>query len=87
VISENATFGTLIGSFTARDEDFGQKLSLSLVDDDGGRFALNGDKLITAKSLDHEANKRHVITVAVFDNGYNALKVNSCVLIKVLVQE
>ena len=75
-ISENATTGTVIGSFTARDEDIGQKLSFSLVNDDGGRFALNGDKLVTAKSLDHEADKRHVITVAVVDNGFNALKVN-----------
>ena len=75
-ISENATTGTVIGSFTARDEDTGQKLSFSLVNDDGGRFALNGDKLVTAKSLDHEADKRHVITVAVVDNGFNALKVN-----------
>jgi hypothetical protein len=47
-----------------------------LVNDDGGRFALNGDNLVTAKSLDHEADKRHVITVAVVDNGFNALKVN-----------
>ncbi len=74
-ISENATAGTVIGSFTARDEDIGQKLSFSLVNDDGRRFALNGDKLVTAKSLDHEADKRHVITVAVVDNGFNALKV------------
>lgn len=65
----------MIGSFTARDEDAGQKRSFSLVHDDGGRFGLNGDKLHTAKSLDHEADERHVITVAVTDNGYNALKV------------
>ena len=83
VVFENATLGTVIGSFTARDEDRGQKLSFSLVNDDGGRFALNGDKLVTAKSLDHEADKRHVITVAVVDNGYNALKVNFCVTLKI----
>lgn len=74
-IYENATVGTLIGSFTARDEDAGQNLSFSLVDNDEGRFALFGNKLVTAKSLDHEADKRHVIRVAVVDNGYNALKV------------
>ena len=76
IISENATAGTLIGSLAARDEDTGQKLSFLLVNDDGGRFALSGNKLVTAKSLDHESNKRHVITVSVVDNGYNALKVN-----------
>ena len=80
MISENATVGTVIGCFKARDEDRGQKLIFQLVDDDGGRFALDNDKLVTAKSLDHEANKRHLITVAVRDNGYNALKV-SCVIL------
>ena len=84
VIFENATLGTMIGSFTARDEDRAQKLSFLLVNDDGGRLALNGDKLVTAKSLDHEADKRHVITVAVVDNGYNALKLERNFTIEVL---
>ena len=83
MVAENATLGTVIGSFAARDEDRRQKLSFSLVNDDGGRFALNGDQLVTATSLDHEADKRHFITVAVVDNGYNALKV----IFKILMQQ
>ncbi|XP_028399271.1 protocadherin Fat 4-like [Dendronephthya gigantea] len=83
-IYENATSGTVIGSFTARDEDAGQNLSFSLIDTDGGRFVLLGNKLVTAKSLDHEANKSHVIRVAVTDNGYNALKLTRNFIIEVL---
>ncbi|XP_028399274.1 protocadherin Fat 4-like [Dendronephthya gigantea] len=83
-IYENATLGTVIGSFTAHDEDTGQNLSFSLVDTDEGRFALLGNKLVTAKSLDHEADKRHVIRVAVMDNGYNALKLAENFTIEVL---
>lgn len=75
MVFENATTGAVIGSFKARDEDKDQKLSFSLLNDDGGRFAISGDQLITLTSLDHEADNRHLITVAVVDNGYNALKV------------
>ena len=82
-VPENATTGTVVGSFNARDEDRGQKLIFSLVNNDSGRFALKSNNLVTAKSLDHEADKRHVITVAVRDNGFNSLKV-SCVMSVIL---
>lgn len=84
-VSANATVGTLIGFLSARDEDSGQSLIYSLVDDDGGRFALNGEKLVTAKFLNNETDQNHVISVAVTDNGYNALKVRHLIFIEMFL--
>lgn len=78
IVKENATKGTLIGKFSAYDEDSarGQSLSYSLSDTDQGRFNVTPDGyLITVLALDHEANKTHTVTVVVQDNGRPMKKV------------
>ena len=71
-VNENSTVGTIIGQFTAKDEDRNPKQSLTftLVDDDNGRFNVtNNGTLIQAKKLDYERSKMHEIEVNVTDNG------------------
>ena len=69
-VSENASINTIVGNLSATDEDAGQKLSFSLVDDDNGRFGLdNNGGIYKAKSTDYETSKVHYIVVNVTDNG------------------
>ena len=71
-VNENATVGTIIGQFTAKDEDRNPKQSLAytLVDDDNGRFNVtNNGTFIQAKKMDYEISKMHEIEVNVTDNG------------------
>lgn len=75
-MKENATKGTLIGKFSADDEESAQSLSYSLSDTDQGRFTVTPDGyLTTVLALDHEANKTHTVTVVVQDNGVPMKKV------------
>ena len=76
-VKENATLGTKIGRFTATDEDKFQTLTFSLIDDDGGRFAIDSlGHLFKAKGTDYETNKTHKIVAQVIDNGTVPLKVS-----------
>lgn len=69
-IKEDAPIASMIGQFSARDEDAGQRLVYSLVNDDNGRFEINGSGwLIKAKGTDYETNKVHFIVAKVTDNG------------------
>ena len=71
-MNENATVGTIIGQFTAKDEDRNPKQSLTftLIDDDNGRFNVtNNGTLILAQKLNYERSKMHEIKVNVTDNG------------------
>ena len=77
-VKENASIGTLIGRFSASDEDASQALSFSLVDDDGGRFSVDASgNLYKAKDTDYETSTRHVITASARDNGSVALEVST----------
>lgn len=76
-VKENATIGTKIGRFTAMDEDMFQTLAFSLVDSDGGRFAIDSaGYLLKANDTDYETNKAHKIIAQVTDNGTVPLKVS-----------
>jgi len=76
-VKENATLGTKIGRFTATDEDRFQTVTFSLIDDDGGRFAIDSlGYLFKAKGTDYETNKTHKIVAQVIDNGTVPLKVS-----------
>jgi VCBS repeat-containing protein len=69
-VDENAPAGTLVGTVSATDVD-GDSLTYSLVDDAGGRFALDpatGALTITAP-LDHEAAASYDIVVRATDPG------------------
>ena len=73
-VKENASINFKIGNLSASDEDKGQKLTFSLVDDDSGRFALDSERtLYKAKSTDYETSKVHFIVAKVTDDGEPAL--------------
>jgi len=70
-VAELAAAGTVVGTLTSRDSD-GPRLTYSLIDDAGGRFAIggeNGDTLLVADALllDFEQSAAHVVTVEVSD--------------------
>jgi VCBS repeat-containing protein len=72
-VNENAAAGTVAGQMTARDPDAGDTLSYELLDDAGGRFAIDaatGTILVAeGASLDFETQAFHDLTVAVRDAG------------------
>jgi hypothetical protein len=75
-VKENATINSLIGQFSARDEDAGQSKSYSLSDDDSGRFRVDtSGALYKAKTTNYETQKKHTIRAVVTDNGSPATKV------------
>ena len=67
-VEENETADTLVGSFLATDEDEGDVLSYTLLDDDEGQFKVNGSDLLKARGTDYETRKSHAITVEVTDS-------------------
>jgi len=76
-VKENAKIGTKIGRFFATDEDASQTLQYSLVDNDGGRFAVDpSGYLIKAKGTDYETDKAHKVIAMVRDNGKVPLEVS-----------
>ena len=76
-VTENAPLNTVVGNLSATDEDRGQKLNFSLVNDDSGRFALDSKgSLYKAKSTDYETSKVHYVLAKVTDDGLPALSVS-----------
>ena len=62
---------------TSRDEDASQSATYSLTNDDSGRFKVDSQgRLYTAKNINHETQKRHVIRAMVTDNGNPPMKVS-----------
>ena len=75
-VKENAPINFKIGNLSASDEDKGQKLNFSLVDDDAGRFVLDSEGVLyKAKSTDYETSKVHHIVAKVTDDGKPSLSV------------
>ena len=68
-VAENSTNGTVVGSLSAIDPDAGDSATLSLVDDAGGLFAIDGNNLVVAGALDYETAVSHQVTVRVTDSG------------------
>ena len=70
-VNENASDGTVVGTASGSDVDVGDVLSYSLVDDAGGRFAIDsatGEITVADGSLlDHEAAASHDVVVQVTD--------------------
>ncbi|MEA3051573.1 MAG: uncharacterized protein QOG72_476 [Sphingomonadales bacterium] len=69
-VDENAPAGTLVGTVSAGDPD-GNSLSYTLVDDAGGRFALDAatGALTTTAPLDHEGQASYDVIVRATDPG------------------
>jgi choice-of-anchor C domain-containing protein len=70
-IDENSSNGTVIGTLTTTDPDVNDTFTYSLVDNAGGRFAINGNQLIVADGtkLDYETHQKHTITIRTQDQG------------------
>lgn len=71
-VAENAANGALVGNFTAADQDGGDGRTLSLINNAGGRFALNAAGALTVANgalLNFEGAASHTITVRVTDAG------------------
>ncbi|MFO0528802.1 MAG: cadherin domain-containing protein, partial [Planctomycetota bacterium] len=72
-IAENAANGSAVGTITRSDVDSGETATYSLVDDAGGRFAINSSTgVVTVANgslLDREAAASHNITVRVTDTA------------------
>ena len=72
-VAENSASGTVVAQFAATDPDAGATLSYGLVDNAGGRFAINTTtgQLTVANGalLDFEAASSHNVTVRVTDQG------------------
>jgi T5SS/PEP-CTERM-associated repeat protein len=74
LVTENAANGTLVGiTAKAADPDAGDGVLYSLIDDAGGRFAINSETgvvtVANSTALDYESNTSHVITVKATSNG------------------
>jgi serralysin len=67
--AEGAANGTQIGQFTPTDADSGQTYTYTLTDSAGGKFAINGDKLVVAGALNYETATSYNVTVRVTDSG------------------
>ncbi|BAY26512.1 hypothetical protein NIES2100_63280 [Calothrix sp. NIES-2100] len=70
-INEHSPNGTLIGTFTTIDPDQGDTYIYQLLDDAGGRFSIQANRLIVTNSalLDFEQNRVYSIIVRTQDAG------------------
>jgi VCBS repeat-containing protein len=69
-VDENRPAGTLVGNASASDPD-GNTLAYSLVDDAGGRFAIDSatGAITTTQAFDYEASHGYSVTVRASDGG------------------
>ena len=70
-IDEYSPNGTVVGTLSDTDADAGDTASFTLLDDAGGRFAIDGDHLVVNSYilLDYEQHTSHSVTVEVADSG------------------
>ena len=75
-VMENATANTLVGKFSAKDEDSGQTLIFTLIDDDAGNFRVDtSGNLYKTRTSNYESINAHFVVVQVQDNGFPQKKV------------
>ncbi|MDF1734251.1 MAG: VWA domain-containing protein [Minwuia sp.] len=69
-VAEDAAAATVVGQLSGEDPD-GDALVFALLDDAGGRFALDGDRIVVAgdDALDFETAQSHQIRVEARDGG------------------
>jgi Ca2+-binding RTX toxin-like protein len=70
-VAEESANNTLVGLLSATDPDPEDTQTFQLLDDAGGRFAVDGNELVVANGslLDFETNTSHEITVRTTDSG------------------
>jgi serralysin len=73
-VTESAAAGTTVGILSATDPDADERFTYTLLDDAGGRFALQSDRLVVANGrlLDYEGAATHRIRVKVTDSANNS---------------
>ncbi len=71
LIVENSVSGTVVGSLTTVDPDVADIHRYALLDDAGGRFVLDGDRLKVAPSavLDFESQSQWTVKIRTTDSG------------------
>ena len=75
VVYENATVGMIVGELLAIDGDDPpntaphSNFKWELLDNNGGKFAISGNKVTVAMDLSGEAQKMHMITIKCSDFG------------------
>ena len=70
-VAENSANGTIVGQLSAVDPDASDTATYSLVDNAGGRFAIDGSNIVVAGALDNESATSHQVTVRVTDSAGN----------------
>ena len=65
-VTQGAANGTIVGGLTAVDPDVGDSVTFTLIDNDGGRFAVSGGNLVVAGPLPSGAQN---VTVRATDAG------------------
>ena len=73
-IAENVANGAIVGALSATDPDAGESFTYTLLDNAGGRFAINGSNIVVANGslLNFEAATSHNVQVRVTDSGGNS---------------
>ncbi|NIX75729.1 cadherin domain-containing protein [Microvirga terricola] len=73
-VAENSVAGTVVGTLKATDAN-GDPITYVLIDDAGGRFAIQNDKLVVSGNvpLDYEQATQHTITVVANDGWRDGL--------------
>ncbi len=78
---------TIVGNVIASDQDVGQTLTYSLIDDPDDLFTINSSTgqlaLASGKTLDFETSTSHTVTISVVDNDSSALSDTAVVTIQV----
>ncbi|GAP18703.1 cadherin domain-containing protein [Levilinea saccharolytica] len=72
-LEENRPAGSLVGLFSAVDQDAGETFTFSLVpgtgSDDNANFSVSGNQLLSAQSFDFETKSSYKIRARVTDSG------------------
>ena len=73
-VAENAANGAVVGALSATDPDAGESFTYTLLDNAGGRFAINGANIVVANGslLNFESATSHNVQVRVTDSGGNS---------------
>ena len=72
-VAENAASGSVIGTLSAIDPDVGDKITFQLLDNAGGRFAIQGNAIIATGPLDFETQPSFSLRVQATDSAGNTL--------------
>ncbi len=76
IVAENSPNGTTVGTLTTTDLDVNEIHTYTLLDDAGGRFAIEGDRLRVADGslLDYETATTHTLLLRTTDTGGNSFE-------------